>query len=192
MDSDPVWIVASIDNKIAAVSNDYRKFAHLLDMIKDAVPGSYRDIRCLCADFDFVWNLRQTAKWEDFFLLGTSFQKNVWKVLFEFGKSVRDSLAQTNRMKLISYSDFAGLCGNRAGVRAVAHAIGLNPVPVIIPCHLVIPKESVDKIKEIEKEAEVTLFRKDGIDFFKSVDFGEYALGREMKRELIAAESNMH
>ena len=91
---------------------------------------------------------------------------------------------------LICYSDFAEMCQNRAGVRAVAHAIGLNPVSVVIPCHLIIPKEAIDKIKEIQKKAETTIFKGDDlcIDSILSdpaIDLGEYALGRDLKRELI-------
>ena len=95
--------------------------------------------------------------------------------------------------RLICYSDFAELCQNRAGVRAVAHAIGLNPVSVIIPCHLVIPKESIDKIRDIHKKAEATIFKGDDLCINSilsdsSIDFGEYALGRELKREMIMRE----
>ena len=95
--------------------------------------------------------------------------------------------------RLVSYSDFAELCQNRAGVRAVAHAIGLNPVSVIIPCHLVIPKESIDKIHAIQKKAESTIFKGDDLCMNSilndsSIDFGEYALGKTLKRELIIRE----
>ena len=96
-------------------------------------------------------------------------------------------------MKLICYSDFAELCENKAGVRAVAHAIGLNPISVIIPCHLVIPKESIDKINEIKRKAEATIFK--GVDLClnsilknETIDFGNYALGPVMKRRLITLE----
>ena len=95
--------------------------------------------------------------------------------------------------RLVSYSDFAELCQNRAGVRAVAHAIGLNPVSVIIPCHLIIPKEAIDKIREIHNKAQATIFKGDDLCIGSilsgtSIDFGEYALGKEMKRELIIRE----
>ena len=95
--------------------------------------------------------------------------------------------------RLISYSDFAGLCSNRAGVRAVAHAIGLNPVSIVIPCHLVIPKESIDKITDIQKKAESTIFKGDDLCLNSilndsSIDFGEYSHGRELKRMLIRKE----
>jgi hypothetical protein len=78
-------------------------------------------------------------------------------------------------------------------VRAVAHAIGLNPVSVIIPCHLVIPKEGIDKIREIHNRAQSTIFKGDDLCIGSiladtSIDFGEYALGKSMKRELIIRE----
>ena len=99
----------------------------------------------------------------------------------------------TSKARLVSYSDFAEMCQNKAGVRAVAHAIGLNPVSVIIPCHLVIPKESIDKIADIRRKAESTIFKGDDICMDsllrdKGFDFGEYALGRKLKRRLIQLE----
>ena len=95
--------------------------------------------------------------------------------------------------RMICYSDFAELCQNKAGVRAVAHAIGLNPIAVVIPCHLVVPKETIDRIRDIQKKAESTIFKGDDICMAnllrdKGIDFGEYALGRELKRELIQKE----
>ena len=95
--------------------------------------------------------------------------------------------------RLICYSDFAELCQNRAGVRAVAHAIGLNPISVIIPCHLVIPKEGIDKIREIHDRAQSTIFKGDDLCLDSiladtAIDFGEYALGKGLKRELIIHE----
>ncbi len=62
-----------------------------------------------------------------FDLEGTSFQKQVWKGLFEipFGKTV-------------SYKDIAKRIKNPKAVRAVGSANGKNPVCVMIPCHRVI------------------------------------------------------
>ena len=84
------------------------------------------------------------------------------------------------------------MCNNRAGVRAVAHAIGLNPVSVVIPCHLIVPKETIDKITEIQRRAEATIFKGDDLCLTSilsdpTTDFGEYALGRELKRRLIGS-----
>jgi AraC family transcriptional regulator, regulatory protein of adaptative response / methylated-DNA-[protein]-cysteine methyltransferase len=59
------------------------------------------------------------------FLLGTSFQVNIWKnlLLIPYGKTS-------------SYSDVAS---SRA-YRAIGHAIALNRIAIIIPCHRVIYK----------------------------------------------------
>lgn len=60
-------------------------------------------------------------------LLGTPFEREVWKALsfIPFGQTV-------------SYAELAGAIGRRSAVRAVANAVGRNPLPMIIPCHRVI------------------------------------------------------
>ena len=137
-------------------------------------------------------------------LFGTDFQKKVWRKLWELthgdeipGQAGDDRKgsgdAGNTGIRLVSYTDFAELCQNKAGVRAVAHAIGLNPLSVIIPCHLVIPKESKDKMDMIRKKAEATIFKGDDLCLSSilkdgSIDFGEYSLGRDLKRELITLE----
>lgn len=185
METERKWIIVRIDGKIAAVSADYRMLASITARLaqKDV---HYNEISATTASFEQVWNLRKEVCWEDLLLFGTDFQKSVWRRLYDLTHS-------ENKPDLISYSDFAELCQNRAGVRAVAHAIGLNPVSVIIPCHLVIPKESIDKMQEIRKKAESTIFKGDDLCLNSilndsSIDFGEYALGRRLKRELIIKE----
>jgi O-6-methylguanine DNA methyltransferase len=148
----------------------------------------HQNISAETVGFDEVWQLRESAVWEDFVLFGTSFQKKVWQKLYELTHS-----EDGQKASLLSYSDFAELCENRAGVRAVAHAVGLNPIAVLIPCHLIVPKEAIDKIREIQKTAESTIFKGsdlclDSILRDPSIDFGEYALGRKVKRELIVKE----
>ena len=184
MDNDRNWIIVRIDGKIAAISTDYRHLASITARLSREGKARFGEISAKAASFDEVWQLKKTTGWDDLMLFGTDFQTKVWKKLWE--------LTETET-RLISYSDFAELCQNRAGVRAVAHAIGLNPVSVIIPCHLVIPKESIDKIKEIKRKAEATIFKGDDLCFNSilddnSIDFGEYALGRKLKRELIKKE----
>ena len=197
METDRKWIIVRIDGKIAAISTDYRLLAEITARIdsstrtgkrvkqKNNLP--YQKISAETAGFDDIWKLRQEASWDDLLLFGTDFQKKVWRKLFDLTHQ------KDNAARLISYSDFAELCQNRAGVRAVAHAIGLNPVSVVIPCHLVIPKESIDKMKEINKKAEATIFK--GVDLCLSsilkngtIDFGNYASGPAMKRRLIGLE----
>lgn len=187
METDRPWIIVRIDGKVAAISNDYRLFARIAETLAQMRPdrtAGINEISCAKAGFDEVWRLSQTLRWEDMILFGTAFQTKVWKKLFE----LRRHDGSGSKPELISYSDFAELCGNRPGVRAVAHAIGLNPVSVVIPCHLVIPKESADKINEIKKKAEVTLFKGNDLCFLTKTDFGNYALGPALKRELILRE----
>ena len=58
---------------------------------------------------------------------GTEFQKQVWKILLTipFGKT-------------LPYIEVAQIYGNTKAVRAVAAAIGKNPILVAVPCHRVI------------------------------------------------------
>ncbi len=58
---------------------------------------------------------------------GTSFQQSVWNVLLTI------PYGETR-----SYMQIARIVGNEKGVRAVAQAIGANPMSIIVPCHRVI------------------------------------------------------
>ena len=62
---------------------------------------------------------------------GTLFQKSVWELLLKipYGQTV-------------SYGEIAGRLGDRKKARPVGGAVGLNPVPIIIPCHRVIGQDS--------------------------------------------------
>lgn len=61
---------------------------------------------------------------------GTDFQMSVWRALLTipFGTTV-------------SYSYVAELVGDVKKVRAVANAIGKNPIMIVVPCHRVIGKD---------------------------------------------------
>ena len=84
------------------------------------------------------------------FLVGTTLQKNVWTYLQSIPKG-----------QTLSYSNLAVKLCLKSAVRAVASAVGKNPISILIPCHRII--------------------RKDG-------SLGEYAWGRKMKRELLDIE----
>lgn len=191
MDTEKKWIIVRIDGRIAAISTDYRQLASISARLAKETKARYGSVTATAADFEEIWKLRQETYWDDLLLFGTDFQKRVWKMLFDLTHPEDDT--DRKEARLISYSDFAEMCQNRAGVRAVAHAIGLNPISVIIPCHLVVPKESIDKMKEINRKAESTIFKGDDLCLNsilkeKGIDFGEYALGRKLKRELIQLE----
>ena len=167
------WIVTEVDGKIASIAADYRHFAMIAAAIAEMKPGEVNAVSTRKISMEQLLELSKTATWEDLRLFGTAFQKKVWKTLFDMPR------------KLLSYTDFAALAENPSGVRAVAHAVAWNPVAYIIPCHLIVPKEAMDKAKEIRAIAEKTLFKGSDLYLLDSIDVGEYAYGPELKRELI-------
>lgn len=64
-----------------------------------------------------------------FDFIGTPFQQAIWQALTEipYGQS-------------ISYSALAQKIGRPAATRAVANAVGKNPMMIIVPCHRVLGK----------------------------------------------------
>jgi len=81
---------------------------------------------------------------------GTQFQRAVWS-----------ALTQIPTGATISYSQLAHSLGSRA-YRAVGSAVGANPLPLIIPCHRVLPLNG---------------------------DIGNYAFGASRKAWLLERES---
>ena len=167
------WIVTEIDGLIASVSADYRHFAALAAKIAQLPPKSIGTVSTRKIGTEELVALAGTVRWEDLRLFGTKFQLRVWKQLYELDP------------RLYSYTELATLCDNPQGVRSVAHAVAINPVAYLIPCHLIIPKESMDKAREIRATAQSTLFKGSDLYLLDSIDVGEYAYGSETKRELI-------
>ena len=60
-------------------------------------------------------------------LAGTEFQRKVW-----------DALPEVKYGETATYKDLAKLIGRPASVRAVANAVGANPISIIIPCHRIV------------------------------------------------------
>jgi methylated-DNA-[protein]-cysteine S-methyltransferase len=60
-------------------------------------------------------------------LKGTVFQKKVWKALLQIPKG-----------KITTYKELAKRIGKPKAVRAVANAVGANPLAPYIPCHRVV------------------------------------------------------
>jgi len=84
-------------------------------------------------------------------LKGTNFQIKVWEALLKIPAG-----------QAVSYKDVAAYIGKPKAVRAVANAVGSNPIPFIIPCHRVIRKMG---------------------------DFGGYAGGTARKKALLGWEA---
>lgn len=70
----------------------------------------------------------RTAFTLPFTLAGSPFQLEVWGALLEvpFGATV-------------TYGELAAWAGHRGCGRAVGQALGANPLPVVVPCHRVVP-----------------------------------------------------
>ncbi len=58
---------------------------------------------------------------------GTTFQRDVWR-----------ALTKIPRGETCTYAQLAAMAGHPTAIRAVANAVGKNPMPPIIPCHRVI------------------------------------------------------
>ena len=173
------WIVTEMDGKIASVSQDYRHFAGIAAEIARLSPDSVASVATSKIGTEELLDLGRSIGWEDLRLFGSKFQRGVWRKLFD--------LTHTEGLppRLYSYSELAAACDNPAGVRAVAHAVAINPVAWIIPCHLIVPKESLDRVQEIRRSAASTLFQGQDLYLLDSIDVGEYAYGATVKRELI-------
>lgn len=64
-----------------------------------------------------------------FVLVGTDFQRQVWQALTPIAYATT-----------IHYQALAAAIGHPQAVRAVANAVGANPLALLIPCHRVIGK----------------------------------------------------
>lgn len=179
------WIVTRVDGKIASVSADYRGAAQVLSSLAAMPSADVNEISCTKISQEALFALSDEIRWEDLYLVGTPYRKLVWKALFDLTHGPDGAIPP----RLLSYSELAESIGKGSGVRNVAHAVGLNPVAVIIPCHLIIPKEALLRLRDLEEENSLfkwkTLYMVD-----QAVDYGEYALGAERKRQLIQLHMN--
>jgi AraC family transcriptional regulator of adaptative response/methylated-DNA-[protein]-cysteine methyltransferase len=90
-------------------------------------------------------------------LMGTNFQLKVWEALLRVPEGC-----------VISYGDLAERIGQPAATRAVANAVGANPVAYLIPCHRVLRASGElggyrwgtdRKLVMLERELEATAVR---------------------------------
>ena len=186
MKKEQQWVVTRIDGKIASVCADFRHLPRVAGNVAGLPVSSVSSVRAEKIGMDALAELSATTRWEDMRLFGSPFQMKVWHQLFllthhEDGTPVTPE----EGISLLSYSQLADLTGNPRGVRAVAHAVACNPVAYIIPCHLIVPKEAIDKILAIHSVAEGTIFKGTDLYLLDSIDVGEYEYGSELKRRVI-------
>lgn len=91
--------------------------------------GDHRHLAQLRAELDAYFVQRLTEFAVPVITAGTPFQERVWAELrrIRYGETC-------------SYEDLAKAVGAAGAQRAVGHANGSNPVPIVIPCHRVINK----------------------------------------------------
>jgi O-6-methylguanine DNA methyltransferase len=92
---------------------------------KDTIPAALLPVSCWLNDY---FNGQKRAvdfpiDWHQF----TPFQRCVLRSVFEIPYG-----------KVLTYKNIAINIGKPTAVRAVAHANGTNPLPIVIPCHRVI------------------------------------------------------
>lgn len=175
------WIVTRVDGKIASVHTDYSGLQRIATWLAKNPKSGVKSVTTQIMGMAELKALNETLSVDDIVLFGTEFQKMVWTRLFMLNHS-------DMHREITSYGDFATFCGNRPGVRAVAHAVGLNPIAYIIPCHWIVPKACIRNIEEAYNTAIGTIFNGTDLYFFNAFDFGEYALGTQLKRDLLAVD----
>jgi methylated-DNA-[protein]-cysteine S-methyltransferase len=129
------FLVAKNKDGICSISfsADEKKFVkslelYLGDEVKKSKPKLTAELKQIT---DYFKGKRKSFNMR-VFLRGTAFQTKVWLEIAKipFGKT-------------ITYSELAKRVKSKNAVRAVGSACGKNPVPIVIPCHRVLAKNSI-------------------------------------------------
>ena len=122
METHRIWIVTTVDGKVASVASDYSgllRTALVLSGRKENGPksakaraalkmaGEYGEVKTVRMGSAELLSFSASLRPEDLQLFGTDFQKEIWMKLFSLN---HDGSAP----KLYSYSDFARLCGRQS------------------------------------------------------------------------------
>ena len=126
-------VLASIDGKLCLCDWNEKPCAErnkrrLLRMLNAEFKEEATDVlRRTKAELDEYFAGGRTVFDIPLLMVGTDFQKRVWRALLEIPYG-----------KVRTYKAIAQEVGNLKGVRAVAQAIGANGIGILIPCHRVI------------------------------------------------------
>lgn len=63
-----------------------------------------------------------------------------WRLVTPFQRRVLHHTAAIPYGRTATYADIAALAGSPRGARAAGNALGANPLPLVIPCHRVLPR----------------------------------------------------
>ena len=170
------WIVTEVDGKVASIATDYRHLPHIAGEIAKLPAEETFSLGTRKISTGELLEYAEYLTWEDLRLFGTPFQLKVWEALVRLPR------------RLYRYTELAQLVGVPQGVRPVAHVVAINPIAYVIPCHLIVPKESLDKVQEIRTRAKGTLFKGKDLYLLDTLDVGAYAYGTEIKRAFIKTQ----
>ena len=127
------FILGSYDNKLCLLDFKYRKMRAIVDnRLKKGLNAHFVEqnneiLEETRKQLDEYFNMERKVFDIPLILVGTDFQKNVWKALQKvpYGRTA-------------TYLELAQNIGNEKAVRAVASANGANSIGLIIPCHRII------------------------------------------------------
>lgn len=127
------FILGSYDNKLCLLDFKYRKMRAIVDnRLKKGLNAHFVEqnneiLEETRKQLDEYFNMERKVFDIPLILVGTDFQKNVWKALQKvpYGTTA-------------TYLELAQNIGNEKAVRAVASANGANSIGLIIPCHRII------------------------------------------------------
>src|SRR5262249_18291453 len=62
-----------------------------------------------------------------------------WRLTSGFRRAVLDATARIPYRRTSSYREVAARAGSPSAVRAAGSALATNPLPIVVPCHRVVP-----------------------------------------------------
>jgi methylated-DNA-[protein]-cysteine S-methyltransferase len=127
------FILGSYDKKLCMVDFRYRKMRKTVDnRIKNALNAEFIEqddeiLQKTRVQLDEYFNMKRREFDIPIQMVGTDFQKSVWKALLKVPYGTTST-----------YLQLAKEINNEKAVRAVANANGANAIGIIIPCHRII------------------------------------------------------
>lgn len=101
-----------------------------------------------------------------------------------FAARAREAMCAIPFGKMATYGDLAAEIGNSRASRAVGTACAQNPIPLIVPCHRVIPQRTA---QAMQARAKLRVKSASSTDTSR-IDVGNYAIGAELKYALLEFE----
>lgn len=127
------WLLGSAHGRLCLCSRlPGRMSGRDLERVRKYISGEIREaptevLEATCTQLNGYFDGRRQEFSLPLLLCGTEFQKQVWQELLTipYGTTV-------------SYAELARRIGRPKSVRALANAVGANPIGIIVPCHRII------------------------------------------------------